>query len=107
MINFKLEKLLPEEQKGCRLENRETKDQLLMDKTVLENFKKRHTNLSIVWIDYKKLYDFVPRCWINECMKLFGNGDNARNFSQMEQLKLSRTSNSEDLGEVDVKRGIF
>ena len=107
MINFKQEKLLPEEQKGYRRENRGTKDQLLMDKTVLENFKKRHTNLSIVWIDYKKPYDFVPHSWINECMKLFGNGDNARNFFQMEQLKLSQTSNSEDLGEVDVKRGIF
>ena len=42
-------------------------------------------------------------------MKLFGMADNVRNFLEksMEQWKLSLTSNDEDLGEVDVKRGIF
>ena len=54
------EKLLPEEQKGCRRGRRGTKDQLLINKTVLKDSKKRHTNLSMAWIDYKKAYDFVP-----------------------------------------------
>lgn len=40
------EKLLPEEQKGCKRGSRGTKDQLLIDKTVLKDCKKRHTNLS-------------------------------------------------------------
>ena len=42
-------------------------------------------------------------------MELFGIAENVRNFLEksMEQWKLSLTSNSENLGEVDVKRGIF
>ena len=41
-------------------------------------------------------------------MELFGIADNVRNFLEksMEQWKLSLMSNGEDLGEVDVKRGI-
>ena len=109
MYYLEQEKLLPEEQKGCRQGSRGAKDQLLIDKTVLKDCKKRRTNLSMVWKDYKKVYDFVPHSWIDECMKLFGMADNVRNFLEksMEQWKLSLTSNDEDLGEIDVKRGIF
>ena len=46
--------LLPVEQKGCRRNSRGTKDQLLMDKTVLNDCKKSHTNLRMARIDYKK-----------------------------------------------------
>ena len=109
MYYLEQEKLLPEEQKGCRQGSRGAKDQLLIDKTVLKDCKKRRINLSMVWKDYKKVYDFVPHSWIDECMKLFGMADNVRNFLEksMEQWKLSLTSNDEDLGEIDVKRGIF
>ena len=63
----------------------------------------------MVWIDYKKAYDFVPHSWINECMEMFGIAENVRNLlkTSMEQWKLSLTGNGEDLGEVNVKRGIF
>ena len=103
------EKLLPEEQKGCKRGSHGTKDQLLIDKTVLKDCKKRHTNLSMDWIDYKKAYNFVPHSWINECMEMFGIAENVRNLlkTSMEQWKLSLMSNGEDLGEVNVKRGIF
>ena len=81
------EKLLPEEQKGCRRGSSGTKDHLLILETVLKDCKKRHTSLSIAWIDYKKVYEFVLHSWINECMELFGITDNARNFLEksMEQ----------------------
>ena len=100
---------MPEEQKGCRRKSRGTKDQLLIDKTVLKDCKKRHTNLCMAWIDYKKAYDLVPHSWINECMEIFGIAENVRNFlgRSIEHWNLSLTSNSEVLGEVDVKRGIF
>ena len=49
MYYLEQEKLLPEEQKGCRQGSRGTKDQLLIDKTVLKDWKKRRTNLSMVW----------------------------------------------------------
>ena len=53
-------------------------------------------------------YDFVPHSWINECMEMFGIGDNVRNLLKMsmKQWKLSLMSNVEDLGEVNVKRDI-
>ena len=73
------EKLLLEEQKGCGRGSRGTKDQLLIDKTVLKDCKKKHISLSMAWIDYKKAYDFVTQSWINECMELFGIADNVTN----------------------------
>ena len=101
--------LLLGEQKGCKRGNRGTKDQLLIDKTVLKDCKKRHTNLSMAWIDYRKAYDLVPHSWVIECMEMFGIAENLRTFLQkiMQQWRLSLTANGEDLGEVNVKRRIF
>ena len=42
------QKLLPEEQKDCRRRSRSTKDQLLIDKVVIKNRKRRKTNLIMV-----------------------------------------------------------
>ena len=53
MYNYlEQEKILPEEQKGCKRGSRRTKYQLLIDTTVLKDCKKRHTNLSMTWIDW-------------------------------------------------------
>ena len=46
------ENLLPEEQKGCRRKSRGTKDQLLIDKAILKDCRKRRTNLAMAWINY-------------------------------------------------------
>ena len=43
------EDLLPEEQKGCRRKSRGRKDQLLIDKTILKDSRKRKTNLAMTW----------------------------------------------------------
>ena len=40
--------LLPEEQKGCRRKNTGTKDELLIDMTILKDCRKRRTNLAMV-----------------------------------------------------------
>ena len=103
------EKILPEEQKRCRRGSRGTKDQLLTDKTVLKDRRKRHTNLSMAWIDYRKAYDLAPHSWVNECMEMFEIAEKLRTFLQktMQQWRLSLKANGEDLGEVNVKRGIF
>ena len=110
MYNYlEREKILPEEQKGCKGRSRGTKDQLLIDKTVLKDCTKRHTNLSMAWIHYRKVYDLVPHSWVNECMEMFGTAENLRTFLQksMQQWRLSLMTNGEYLGEVNVKRGIF
>ena len=38
---------LPVKQKGCRKKSRGTKDQLLIDKTILRDSRKRYTNLGM------------------------------------------------------------
>lgn len=61
-LNIHLEKngLLAGERKGCTKRSRGMKDQLLVEKTVLENCQRRLTNLSMARIDYRKAYDMVP-----------------------------------------------
>ena len=83
MYNYiELEKILPEEQKGCKRVSRGTKDQLLINKSVLKDCKKRHANLSMAWIDYRKAYDLVSHSWVNEYMEMFGIAKNLRTFLQ-------------------------
>ena len=59
-IYLEVENLLPNDPNGCKRKSRGTKDQLLVDKKVLNDCRKRHTNIAMVWIDYKKANDFVP-----------------------------------------------
>ena len=49
--------LLEVEQKGYKKNSPGTKDQLLLNKMMLNNRKRRHTNLGMSWIDYKKAYN--------------------------------------------------
>ena len=70
------ENLLLDEQKGCRHASRNTKDQLLMDKAVIRNCKRRETNLNMAWINFRKAYDMVPHAWIIKALKLIGAAPN-------------------------------
>ena len=60
------QKLLPEEQKGCRKSSRETIDLLYNDRTVIREVKFRKKNLVAAWIDYNKAYDMVLHSWIKD-----------------------------------------
>ncbi|XP_063592467.1 uncharacterized protein LOC134769657 [Penaeus indicus] len=99
--------LLPDEQKGCRKRSRGTKDQLLIDKMIIRNCKRRGTGLGMAWIDYKKAFDMVPQSWLVECMELFGVASNMTHFisRSMKEWKTELTSASETLGEVNIRRG--
>ena len=59
---------LPVEQKEYKKKSRVTNYQLLIDKTILRDCRKRHINLRMAWIDYKKAYDMVPHSWILEAL---------------------------------------
>ena len=72
------QKLLPEEQKGCRKRSRGTNDLLYIDKAVIREVKSRKKNLAMAWVDYKKAYDMVPHSWIKECLDLFGVAENIK-----------------------------
>ena len=102
-------KLLPDEQKGARKSSRGTKDQLLIDKTVLREVKRVKRNLAVGWIDYRKAYDMVPHSWIKEVLMSLRIADNVTQFliKSMEGWSTMLTSNGETLGEVNINRGIF
>ena len=78
-------------------------------KMVLKDCKKRHTNLSTTWIDYRIRYDLAPHSWLNECLETFGKAENLRMFLQksMQQLRRLLATNGENLVEVNAKREIF
>ena len=82
------EKILLEGQKGCKRGSPGTKDQLLIDMTVLKDSKKRRTNPSMAWIDYRKAYDLVPHSWVNEFIEMFRIAENFRMFLLMQQRRL-------------------
>ena len=101
--------LLADEQKGCRKGLRGTKDQLLVDKAILKNCRRRLTNLSMAWIDYKKTYEMVPHSWILKYLEMVGGTKNMITIisNSMINWKTVLTSGGTDLGQVDIRRGIF
>ena len=103
------EKLLPEEQKGCRKGSRGTNDLLYIDRAVIKEVKSRNKNLAMAWIDYKKAYDMVPHPWIIECLDLLGVAENNKSLlvNNMETWKIMLCSGNSELGEVEIERGIF
>ena len=36
----------------------------------------------MVWIDYRKAYDFVPHRWIVDCLHMHGFPDNVKLFGE-------------------------
>ena len=74
------EKLLPEEQKGCRKGSRGTNDLPYIDRAVIKDVKSRNKNLAMALIDYKKAYDMVPHSWIIKCLDLFRVPENIKSL---------------------------
>ena len=63
---------LPWEKKRCRKRSPGTKDQLLIDKMIVKNCKRRLTSLSVARIDYRKSYAMVPHSWIKKSWRSLG-----------------------------------
>ena len=102
-------RLLPEKQKGARKKSRGTKDQLLIDKTILKEAKRLKKNVVMLWIDYKKIYDTVPHSWIKEILSITRVAKNIQHLltNSMEKWGTLLSSNGNELGKVDIRRGIF
>ena len=75
------EKILPEEQKCCQQNRRGTKFQVLLDKAVLRDWKRRSTNLTMALIDYWKAHDMIPHSWISQYIEVFGVAENTKKTS--------------------------
>lgn len=106
---LEMKKILPDEQKSCHKGIRMTKDQLLINKTVVKDCKRRKTDLPMAWIDYKKAYDMVLHSWFSECLETFGIAENITKLmsDSMRSWKLELTSSNESLRNVHIQRGIF
>ena len=76
---------------------------------IMRNCKRRKTNLSMGWIDYKKAFDMVPHSWIIECLKIYGAAENIVTLlsNTMNHWKTTLTASGTNLAEVNIKRGIF
>ena len=103
------QKLLPEEQKGCRERSRGTNDLLYIDRAVIIEVKSWKKNLAMAWIDCKKSYNMVPHSWIKECLELFGVAENVKILlvNSMEKWRVMFCAGNSELGDGDIKRGIF
>ena len=102
--------LLADEQKGCRKGSRGTKDQLIVDKAILKNCRRRLINLSMAWVDYRKAYDMVPHSWILKCLEIVRGAKNMITkiiSNSMMKWKTVLTSVGTDLRQVDIRRIIF
>ena len=101
--------LLPTQQKGCKKNSRGCKEQLLIDKMILKNCKRRKTSLNMCYIDYKKAYDKIPHSWILESMRMCGIAPNIVALFQvsLNQSKVNLFLGKDSLGTVLIKRGIF
>ena len=102
-------KLLPEEQKESRRKCQGTKDRLAIDRCILQNCRKRKTNLSMAWVDYKKAYNMVPHSWIITTMGMVGLADNIIGLikQSMNRWKTNLYADGKLLGSVPIRRGIF
>ena len=74
VYNFLMWMTTYQSKKRMQEKSRGTKDQLSIDKMILCDFRKRNTNLGIVWIDYKKAYEMVPCSWNSyKCLTTYFN----------------------------------
>ena len=56
---------------GCRRRSYGCKEQLLINKKVIEHCKGRLKNLTTELIDYKKALDSVAHAWIIKCLEMY------------------------------------
>jgi hypothetical protein len=105
--------IMSEEQKGCRKGSYGCKEQLLLNRMVMDDARTRKKNLSMAWIDYQKAYDSVPHSWIIECLRMYNINPVVVNFLErtMPRWKTVMSLKGQDstltTREISIKRGIF
>ena len=110
LVNYNL---LPSEQKGCRKGSYGCKDQLLINKAILEDTKTRKKNLSTAWVDYKKAFDSVPHNWVLKCLETYKISLDMKDFIKASMTKWKTTLTlTHDKGtisprEIKINSGIF
>ena len=68
---LELKELLPCKQEGCQKGSYGCKDQLPINRMIMENFHKKKRSLSTAWIHYCKALDSVPHSWILKALDIY------------------------------------
>ena len=98
---------------GCRRGSYGCKDQLLINKMILENAHMKSKNLSTAWIDYKKAFDSVPHSWILKTLEIYKVSPVLINFLKSSMnlwetnLTLSHSKGTLTSKGLKIKSGIF
>ena len=95
--------------KGCHRNIRGTKDQLLIDKGVIKNCKRRKVELIIIWIDYQKAYYMVLHSWIKKPMEMCEVANKIFHLLSkcLESQQTTLMLRNEYLARVNIERRIF
>ena len=56
---------------GCKRGSYGCKDQLFINRVIIEYCKDRHRNLSMTWIDHRKAFQNVPHDWLINALRLY------------------------------------
>ena len=105
--------LFPVEQKGCIKGSYGCKEQLLINKAIIEDAKARKKNLTTAWVDYKKAFDSIPHSWILKCLEMYNISPIMKEFieSSMKNWKttlyLSHEEGTLTSREININSGIF
>ena len=105
--------IIPEEQRGCARNSYGCKDQLLINKVIIEDCKKKKKNLSMAWIDYRKAYDSVPHGWILKTLQMYRFNEKLIKFMEASMsnwkttMKLFYNAGCITMDQIKIKRGIF
>ena len=105
--------ILPTEQKGCKRGSYGCKDQLLINKMLLENSCYSRKNLRTGWIDYRKAFDSVPHSWLLRVLELYKVSPTITNFLKISMTKwktnlhLNYSEGSIICENFDINSGIF
>ena len=105
--------MLPPEQKGCKRGSYGCKDQLLINKMILEDSKVKKKNLSTAWVDYRKAFDSVPHSWIIRALEIYRISPALINFMKITMkfwkttMMLRYEEGSIKTRPIQVRSGIF
>ena len=75
-------KLFPLEQKGCKKGSYGCKDQLLINRMLMENCQRNPRNLSMAWIEYRKAFGSVSHGRMLKALDMFKLSPTIINFLQ-------------------------
>ena len=62
------------------LNKKDAVNQLFIDKMVLRDCKRRHTNLAMTWKNCRKIYDMVTHSGISKWLEIFGIANNMQDL---------------------------